>query len=187
MIQSHSHVTLNEQKTQSTNKLSDSLTIYWSVLTYTLKLRTPVYLFNVLFEGEHVVLALVEWFSVVVGSIAEHAKGVNVTQFIAGLGEDVLGSKVVEGRVGVQRTTFVPLTKLKGHLEGGRRERWGGKRREGGGGRSERKRGKGERKGERKEKGGLSFGKSCFSVLPLFPPLEPPTPLIASSLLTFSK
>ena len=87
-----------------------------------------MYLFNVLFEGEHVVLALVEWFSVVVGSIAEHAKGVNVTQFIAGLGEDVLGSKVVEGRVGVQRTTFVPLTKLKGHLEGGRRERWGGKR-----------------------------------------------------------
>ena len=150
---------------------------------YTLKLCTPAYLFNVLFEGEHVVLALVEWFSVVVGSIAEHAKGVNVTQFVAGLGEDVLRSKVVEGRVGVQRTTFVPLTKLKGHLEG-RRERWGGKRR---GGRGERKRGKGERKGERKEKGGLSYGKSCFSVLPLFPPLEPATPPIANSLLTFSK
>ena len=155
------------------------------MLTYTLKLHTPAYLFNVLFEGEHVVLALVEWFSVVVGSIAEHAKGVNVTQFIAGLGEDVLGSKVVEGRVGVQRTTFVPLTKLKGHLEGGRRERWGGKRR---GGRGEKKRGKGERKGERKEKGGSSsFGKSCFSVLPLSPPLEPATPPIASSLLTFLK
>ena len=46
-----------------------------------------------------------------------------------------------------------------------------------------------ERKGERKEKGGLSFGKSCFSVVHvhLFPPLEPSTPPIASSLLTFSK
>ena len=110
----------------------------------------------------------------VVGSITEHAVGVNVTQFIAGLGEDVLGSKVVEGRISVQRTTFVPLTKLKGHLNG-RRERWGGKR-------------GGERKeGRRKEKGGLSFGKSCCSVLPLFPPLEPSTPPIASFLLTFLK
>ena len=66
-------------------------------------------------------MALVEWFSVVVGSVAEHAVGVNIAQFIAGLGEDVLGSKVVEGRVGVQGTTLVPLTKLKGHLEGRRR------------------------------------------------------------------
>ena len=83
-----------------------------------------MYLFNVLFEGEHVVLALVERFSVVVGSITEHAVGVNITQFIAGLGEDVLGSKVVERRISVQRTTFVPLTKLKGHLKG--REKDGG-------------------------------------------------------------
>ena len=57
----------------------------------------------------------------VVGSIAEHAVGVNVAQFIAGLRQDVLGSKVVEGRVGVQGTTLVPLTKLKGHLEGRRK------------------------------------------------------------------
>ena len=106
------------------------MTIYWFVCTHTVKLYTPVYLFNVLFEGEHVVLALVERFSVVVGSITEHAVGVNVTQFIAGLGEDVLGSKVVEGRISVQRTTFVPLTKLKGHLKGRRERKEEGRRRE---------------------------------------------------------
>ena len=79
------------------------------------------HLFNILFEREHVILALIERFSVVVGSVAEHAVGVNVAHLTAGLGEDVLGSKVVEGRVGVQGTTLVPLTKLKGHLEGRRR------------------------------------------------------------------
>ena len=64
-------------------------------------------------------MVLVEGLPLVVGCVAEHSQGVDVTLLIAGLGEDVLRSKVVQGRVGVQGATTVPLTKCEGCLEGG--------------------------------------------------------------------
>ena len=50
------------------------------------------YQFNVLFEGEHIGVVPIKRLPLVVGCIAEHAKGIHVTLLIAGLGEDVLQS-----------------------------------------------------------------------------------------------
>jgi len=54
-----------------------------------------------------------------VGCVAEHAEGVHITLLIAGLGEHVLWSKVVQGGIGVKGATTVLHTKRKGYLEGG--------------------------------------------------------------------
>ena len=64
-------------------------------------------------------MVLIERLPLVVGCVAEHAKGVHVTLLVAGFGEDVLWSKVVQGGIGMQGATTVPLTKCKGCLEGG--------------------------------------------------------------------
>jgi len=64
-------------------------------------------------------VVLIERLPLVIGCVAEHAEGVHITLLIAGLGEDVLRSKVVQGGIGVQGATTVPLTERKGFLEGG--------------------------------------------------------------------
>ena len=53
----------------------------------------------------------------VIDCVAEHSKGVNVTEFATAVSEDVLGGQVVQQRVSVDRLTRVPLTKLKGGLK----------------------------------------------------------------------
>ena len=64
-------------------------------------------------------MVLIEGLPLVVGCVTEHSEGVDVTLLVAGFGEDVLRSKVVQGGVGVQGATTVPLTKCEGCLEGG--------------------------------------------------------------------
>jgi len=63
-------------------------------------------------------VVLIERLPLVIGCVVEHAEGVHVTLLIAGLGEDVLWSKVVQGGIGVQRAMTVPLSKCKGCREG---------------------------------------------------------------------
>ena len=72
-----------------------------------------VYLLYIRLESEHVIIVLTEGFPLVVDGIAEHPKGVDITELTATLGEDILWSKVVQRGVGVDMLTRVPLTKLK--------------------------------------------------------------------------
>ena len=81
--------------------------------------NTRTHLFNVLLVRQHIIVALVKGFSLVVSGEGQHAEGVDVAAFAARLGEDVLRSEVVQGRVGVQGAAAVPLTKLEGDLHGG--------------------------------------------------------------------
>ena len=55
-----------------------------------------VYLLYICLESEHVVIVLTEGFPLVVDGIAEHPKGVDITELTAALGEDVLWGKVVQ-------------------------------------------------------------------------------------------
>ena len=50
------------------------------------------YLLYVCLECQHVVIVLIEGFPLIVEGKAKHAKGVDVTEFTAALGEDVLRS-----------------------------------------------------------------------------------------------
>ena len=72
-----------------------------------------MYLLHVRLECQHVVVILTEGFSLIVDGIAEHTKGVDITELTAVLREDVLWSQVVQGWVCVDMLTRVPLAKLK--------------------------------------------------------------------------
>ena len=71
------------------------------------------HLFSILFEGEHIIVILKQRLPTIVKCVRHHPKRVHITARATALAEDVLGSEVVQGWVGIEVTACVPLLECK--------------------------------------------------------------------------